>query len=260
MAMARHWPVWGPVWGPVLSLALGLALLLPLLATPAAAQQKSATMAGFAPAPGATILFMRPSITVGERGTGGLFEPDRQMTEDAQKYLGAALAARKAELGLRFLSEEDALAAADPRLLAQYQGLFRAVAEAVFEYQFFPGNRLPTKKRDKGLDYSLGPEIARLTEGSGADYALFVMTEDQYATAGRKVASILAAGLWGVYVPTGSHIGYAGLVDLRTGDLVWINADIEMGGDPREPAGADKRSRQLLAGFPMGRGLSPQPK
>ncbi|WP_448580432.1 hypothetical protein [Thermaurantiacus sp.] len=229
------------------------------LAPPASAQQKSATKADWAmTAPGsATILFMRPEIRVGMRGTGGLFEPDREMTEAARRNLGAALAARKAELGLKFVEESEALAAADPQLLAQYHALFKSVAEAVFEYQFFPGNRLPTKKRSKGLDYSLGPEIARLTEGTGADYALFVMTEDQYATAGRKVASILAAGLWGVYVPTGEHIGYAGLVDLKTGDLVWINADIEMGGDPREPEGADKRSRQLLLDFPLGQAPMP---
>ena len=44
--------------------------------------------------------------------------------------------------------------------------------------------------------------------------------------------------------------GHAGLVDLKTGDLLWLNADTQMGGDVREADGAKKRVRQLLAGFP----------
>jgi hypothetical protein len=231
-----------------------LAAGLVVWAAGAQATQRSAVVAGFEAAAhqGATILFLRPEIRVGERSTGGLFEPDREMTDAARRNLGAALAARKAEMGLRVIDEEQA-ETIDPVLAGQYRALFRGVAEAVHEFQFFPGNRLPTKKRDKGLDYSLGEGIARLAEGTGADFALFVVTEDHYASAGRKVASVVAAGLLGVYVPTGLHIGYAGLVDLRTGDLVWINADVEMGGDPRVPEGADKRSRQLLANFPFGR-------
>lgn len=238
-----------------LGLRTVLAALILSIATPAAAQQKSATIADFGAdrLQGATILFMRPEIRVGERSTAGLFEPDRAMTDAARTNLTNALRQRKEELGLRFLEEEQVLASADEAALAQYRALFKAVAEAVIEFQFFPGNRLPTKKASKSLAYSLGPGLGALTASTGADYALFILTEDHYASAGRKVASILAAGLFGVAVPTGLHIGYAGLVDLRTGDVVWINADVQMGGDPREEAGADKRSRQLLEGLPARR-------
>ena len=38
--------------------------------------------------------------------------------------------------------------------------------------------------------------------------------------------------------------------DLSTGDLVWLNADTSMGGDPRDAIGADKRMAQLLEDFP----------
>lgn len=233
---------------------IGFATVFLLAATPATAQlgtTKTATIPGFEPRPGATVIFMRPNIRVGEVSTGGLFEPDREWTEQARRNLGAALAAEKAAMGLRTVDEEEVLIGADPALIDQYRHLFRAVATAVMEYQFFPGNRLPTKKRDKGLAYSLGPGIARIAEGTGADYALFVTTEDHYASGGRKAAAIAVAVLFGAYVPTGTHQGYAGLVDLKTGDLVWINADLQMGGDPREPDGARKRAGQLLAGFPL---------
>jgi hypothetical protein len=52
-------------------------------------------------------------------------------------------------------------------------------------------------------------------------------------------------------VSSGVHAGYAGLVDLRTGDLVWLNADLKMGGDVREADGASKRVVQLLEDFPQ---------
>jgi hypothetical protein len=62
--------------------------------------------------------------------------------------------------------------------------------------------------------------------------------------------------LFGVPVSVGVHTGYAGLVDLHTGELVWINADMRMGGDVREADGADKRIRELLNGFPARAGAT----
>jgi hypothetical protein len=51
-------------------------------------------------------------------------------------------------------------------------------------------------------------------------------------------------------VVSGVHKGFAGLVDLRTGDLVWLNADMQMGGDVRTPDGSEKRVKELFEGFP----------
>jgi hypothetical protein len=83
-----------------------------------------------------------------------------------------------------------------------------------------------------------------------ADYALFIYNKDAYGSTGRKLLQIAAALGPGISVKSGEHLGYAGLVDLRTGDLVWLNADGQMGGDVREADGADKRVSQLLEEFP----------
>lgn len=114
-------------------------------------------------------------------------------------------------------------------------------------HKLFPGNRLPTKR--ERFDWTLGPGVARLGELGQADYGLFFYTQDYYGTTGRKTAQVFAAML-GAYVSSGVHIGYAGLVDLKTGELVWINADAAMGGDVRETDGALKRVAQLLEEFP----------
>jgi hypothetical protein len=83
-----------------------------------------------------------------------------------------------------------------------------------------------------------------------ADYALFLYNRDAFGSTGRKLLQMVALLGPGLSVKSGEHKGAAGLVDLRTGDLLWLNADFAMGGDPRDPAGADKRVAQLLEDFP----------
>lgn len=238
--------------------ALLALLVVPLAlgASAAQAQEKSATKPGFALAANTTarILVFRPSILVGEQSTGGLFEPNADWTDDARMLIGEALGRAQGQLGNVVIDYGEPIGQ-DARIVAEYQALFTAVAQAVVEYQFFPGNRLPTKKRLGGFDWTLGAGIRQIARAGDADYALFIHTEDQYGSTGRKVAQLFSAA-FGVSVVSGVHKGYAGLVDLRTGDLVWLNADAQMGGDVRTPEGAQRRVAQLLEDFP---GKAPAP-
>lgn len=139
------------------------------------------------------------------------------------------------------------------QMVSEYNALFEVIARSVIEYQFFVGNRLETKKRDNrdgAFDWGLGEGTSALPFAADADYALFIVTNDQYGSTGRKILQIFAALAVGYGVESGVHAGYAGLVDLRTGNLVWINADNAMGGDVRTPEGAARRVQQLLEDFP----------
>lgn len=232
-------------------------LLASVLALPVQAQEKSGTKPGFALKPGtAHIVLFRPSVRVGAQSTAGLFEPNADWTAQARENLGKALGEAERHLGNE-VSDCPEPVGADAATLAEYQALFDTVAASVIEYQFFRGNRLPTKKRKDQFDWSLGPDIAKLPGVAGADYALFVSTEDHFGSTGRKVLQVFAA-LARVPIAVGVHKGFAGLVDLHTGDLVWLNADMQMGGDVRDADGAQKRVGQLLAGFP-GRPAEPAP-
>lgn len=202
------------------------------------------------PAGSARILLIRPDIKVGEQSTGGLFEPNADWTDEARANIETALTAAQANLGNAIIELGEPVGA-EAVTLAEYRALFPVVAGAVITYKFFPGNRLPTKKREGVFDWTLGSGIRNMPGASSADYALFLFTEDQYGSTGRKVAQVLAAGLFGVGVQSGVHKGFAGLIDLRTGDLVWLNADLRMGGDVRTPDGAAKRVAQLLEDFPV---------
>lgn len=225
------------------------ALLFAFGAVAASAQEKTATKEGFALEPGtARIILMRPNVRVGEQSTGGLFEPNADWTFQARQYIEGELTKLQNSLGNEVVDYEAGVGGEDSAI-AQYSNLFNSVAGSVIEYQFFPGNRLPTKKRAENFEWSLGPGLVELRSLSGADYLLFISTHDEYGSTGRKLLQV-AAALGGVAVTSGVHTGYAGLVDLRTGELLWLNADNAMGGDVRTPEGAAKRVSQLLEGFP----------
>jgi hypothetical protein len=177
-------------------------------------------------------------------------EPSAEWTETARANIAAALNAAQLAQGNTVVPISEPVGE-DAQLMGDYRTLFRTVANAAIEHRLFPGARLPTKKA--AFDWTLGSGIARL--GAHGDYGLFLYTYDSYGSTGRKAAQVVGL-LMGVGMTAGVHVGYAGLVDLRTGELVWLNADVAMGGDVREAEGATKRVAQLLQGFP-GRAVAP---
>lgn len=223
-------------------------------ALPAAAQEKSAVKQGFelTAGSGKRILVFRPAVSVGAQSTGGMFEPNAEWTEQAKANIANSLKTYQARLGNTVVEAPEAYGA-QAQALQEHMALFAAISDAVIEYQFFVGNRLPSKKRDNKdgvFDWSLGPSVANLPGAADADYGLFIYNKDAYGSTGRKVLQVLALLGPGVAVKSGEHYGYAGLVDLKTGDLLWLNADNAMGGDVREADGSQKRVAQLLEEFP----------
>lgn len=234
--------------------AMGAIGLLLLAAAPASAQERSARRQGFElPAnSGKRILVFRPFVSVGGQSTGGMFEPNGDWTEKARTNIHASLERFQARLGNVVIVAPEVYGE-DAQRVQEYMALFAAVSQAVIEYQFFVGNRLPTKKRDNKndvFDWSLGAGIAALPGAQDADYALFIWNRDAYGSTGRKILQVLAAVGPGIAVKSGEHQGYAGLIDLKTGDVLWLNADTAIGGDVREADGSEKRVRQLLEDFP----------
>jgi hypothetical protein len=219
------------------------------MSAPLSAQEKTGIKSGFTLKPGtARIILMRPQIRVGAQSTGGMNEPNADWTQQARDNIALALRNAQTNVGNVVVNYDEGTSGEGP-LSTDYSRLFGTVADSVIEYQFFVGNRLETKKRKDSFEWSIGTDLGKLRSLEGADYALFINTNDQYGSTGRKVLQVLAA-MGGVAVTSGLHAGYAGLVDLRTGELVWLNADRQMGGDVRTSEGASKRVRQLLEGFP----------
>ncbi len=234
--------------------AAGAALLLATLQMPTAAQEKSAVRQGFElkANSGKRILVFRPAVSTGAQSTGGMFEPNAEWTERAKANLLVALEQAQSRLGNQVVVAPEAYGE-QALALQEHMALFAAVSQAVIQYQFFTGNRLPTKKRDNKqdvFDWSLGKAVADLPGAKDADYGLFLYNKDAFGSTGRKILQVVALLGPGIAVKSGEHVGYAGLVDLKTGDVLWLNADAAMGGDVRETDGSQKRIKQLLEDFP----------
>jgi hypothetical protein len=88
--------------------------------------------------------------------------------------------------------------------------------------------------------------VAAIARSHDADYALFLFVRDSYATAGR-VAVIVVGALLGAGIPGGAQVGFASVVDLKTGDIVWFNRLLRPQGDLRTPDAAAETVKALVA-------------
>lgn len=193
---------------------------------------------------GAAITLMQPDIELFSMSAGGVQEPKADWTETAQKHVHSALLGRAADLGiaLRAISEADA------DELAEINSLHAAVARAIGLHHITGGIfTLPTKNGK--LDWSLGDAVLPLRDRTGSDYALFLWMRDSYASAERKVAMV-AMALLGVGITGGFQVGYASLVDLKTGQVLWFNQLTRGSGDLREEEPARETITALLKNFP----------
>jgi len=227
--------------------ALAAALVaVSCLAAPAQAQSQSRNLApGFTTrTPASRLVIVPVDMELFSLSAGGVTEPRADWTEAAQKHFRSALMAQNAVLAGNSMELQEK----DLDDLAQINALHGAVAEAVFVHHMLGMPQLPTK--DRLLDWSLGEAVQPLREKTGADYALFFWIRDSYASAERKVAMVAMAVLLGAYVPGGQQIGYASLVDLKSGRIVWFNNLARMSGDLREEQPALETVKELLKGFP----------
>jgi hypothetical protein len=230
-------------------LALVIALMLVTVTLPGSAAAQSKNLAdGFTTLPkNARVVIMPTDIELFSISGGGVFEPRADWTEAASRHFKAALIEKKKTLGATTveLSEKDADA------VAEVNTLHAAIARSISMHHFGPGFlSLPTKGGK--LDWSLGDTVRIIKEKSGADYALFSWIRDSYAS-GERVATMIVMALFGVGVTGGAQIGYASVVDLNTGRIVWFNRLARGTGDLREAPKAAETLDVLLSTFPGAR-------
>ena len=196
----------------------------------------------------AHVLLMTPDVQLGEVTAGGLVEPNAEWTAIAEKHVVAALkeqlAKRKSRLVLYHAPKADTPKA---RIHTQLIKLHNAVGSSILLHKF-AAQTLPTKE-DK-FDWTLGPQARIVGNEYGADYALFVYLRDTYSSPGRVAVMVLAAVL-GVGVPGGTQTGFASLVDLKTGDVLWFSRLARASGDLRTLSAARESVKTLLKDFPL---------
>lgn len=191
------------------------------------------------------VIMMPPDIRYYLLTAGGIPQPHREWTETARDNFSIAARdfARSIGTDMRILDSNN-IGVTE----TEYDRLHSAVGLTILNHHFGAA-KLPGKNNGEIFDWSLGPGISALATKHDADYALFVYYRDYQASGGRVAFSILAVAL-GSYVPTGAEQGFASLVDLRTGDVVWFNVVGDGSGEMRDASGAAAAVRTLFKDIP----------
>jgi hypothetical protein len=197
--------------------------------------------------PSTKVLLMPVDVELFSLSAGGVAEPKADWTDDARRHMKAAIADKKTTL--RLSTVEISELEADE--FAEQVGLHAAVASSIALHHAFGGMwALPTKAGQ--LLWSFGDAMAPIAAKTGARYGLFVWVRDSYASAERK-AAMVALALLGVGISGGVQVGYASLVDLHSGEVVWFNRLARGSGDLREAEPARESIDALLTRFPAPR-------
>lgn len=223
----------------------GLAFVALFATTSAIAQDSKNLAPGFLTIPKSVKIVLMPAdIELFSISAGGILEPKADWTDVASKHFKAALAEKKRNLGLLTVELSDV----DADNFSEVNNLHAAVARAIAIHHFGPGFfTLPTK--EEKLDWSMGDSVKGIREKTGADYAFFSWVRDSYASA-ERVAAMIGLALLGVGVGGGIQVGYASLVDLKSGQIVWFNRLGRGSGDLREAGPAAETIEALLENFP----------
>ncbi len=198
------------------------------------------------------LLLMPMDVTLARLTAGGLQEVVEEWTTAARRNLLRALRAELSRRDVRLVlhkavNDEQAFdrVAEGPDL--ELMRLHRLVGYAILTHKF-AGAKLPTKKGR--FDWTLGKTARHLAEETGADHALFIFVHDTYSSFTRKLLYSLTAGLGLGIVDLGTTTGFASLVDLRTGQVVWFQVFSSEITDLREEKGARKLAHDILEDFP----------
>lgn len=206
-----------------------------------------------APSETASILIMEPDVEVTFVTTGGA-EPRADWAEQAESNLLAALRQELAESGetvVLFDPNAEQSEETQQALLLHQAVTSSLAAHVVFvDIAAFAG-ALPHQSTQREI-YTLGDSVRHLAPGQDADYALFLTSRSQIESGGLFMTKVLIGAATG-YVPASATFRgtSVSVVDLRTGEVVWLGA--WNSGDPRNPDEAESIISQIFRQSPFAR-------
>jgi hypothetical protein len=203
------------------------------------------------------MLLLPADIRVHEISAGGVVEKVDDWTISASNHAMKSVREIAGSKNLFEPKEVPALADSDKQVLDQHLALYELVAaSADFSKS---GPFAPWRERAKNFDYTLGPGLTELAERSDLDAAVIVIGSDYISSSGRKATmalGILAAALTGVAVIPVGGTAYVsvGVVDLKSGNLLWFATSRGQTDDLRQEQQVRAVLEKLFTGYP---GASP---
>lgn len=199
------------------------------------------------------VIVIEPDVEVKEVSAGGVPEKIDAWSLQAKQNLASAL---EKQLVSKHYFEKVALPELSLESMAtlnEHVALYDVVGQNAFFYgrAVFPA----WEQKKKAFDYTLGNGLKDIGEKTGADAALFIIGQDYVSSGGRKATRLLAAML-GVVLPPSPTFVSVGLVELKTGNVLWMNylmaADSE---DLRKATDVDEILTEIFSKYPQSTGI-----
>jgi hypothetical protein len=172
------------------------------------------------------VVVLPVSIEVLEVTAGGVAEEVPEWSAEASENVFKSLsAAIKQDATLKEVSAP-ALSSKSIDVVDEHMALYSLVVNTAISTGW--------QHKVRRFDYSIGSGLTALQRKTGADAAVMVYGQDYVSTAGRK-AKAVAGNIPIVNIFTGPppKLGHSfihiGVVDLRTGDILWMNSDYREG-------------------------------
>jgi hypothetical protein len=193
------------------------------------------------------VVVLPVNIEVVEVSAGGVEEKVPDWSKEASQSVFKALSAAIAKQGLKELAAP------------QFAGDSAAnVDEHLALYKLVVGTASSTgwRHKIKRFDYSIGPGLRAVADNSGVDVAIMVYGRDYVSTAGRKARAVAGnIPIVNIFTGPAPQLGFSyihvGVVDLRTGDLLWMNSNYREGStNLRDPGDAAKMVNEIFKWYP----------
>lgn len=194
------------------------------------------------------VLLLPIDVEVSEVSAGGVSEEVKSWSDQATHNVEQALR-QHADADARVeLVELPTLSPTETETVEQHLALYDVVGGTAFAITNTPVAAWDHKR--KHFDYSLGSGLEFLRARSGAETALIVIGMDQISTTERKALAVGAA-VFGVGIPLGVSFVSVGVVDLASGDLLWLNYAHSYGdADLRRAEDAAEMVEQMFQSYP----------
>jgi len=202
------------------------------------------------PAKPRRILLLPMDVKVSELTAGGLTEEVESWTTRAESLISNELQAKGHSLSDDEFVEMPKLTGEEQETLEQHLALLDTLGGNVLSLGLAPGGAQAWEPKMKHFDYTIGDGLAFLRERTGADIALMIYGNDLISSGGRKAAFVFAA-VFGVSIPMGHAVLVGGMLDLQSGNVLWLNHEVSVADITlREPEGVKTLLGALLSDYP----------
>lgn len=168
------------------------------------------------------LVILPVNIEVKEVTAGGVKEIVPKWSKKAEKNITKSLSTlikknkRLRQVRLPRLSNKTS------KVVDEHMALYKLVVNTA--------SKIGWEHKARRFDYGIGPGLAALRRKTGADAAVMVYGRDHVSSGGRITKSILAhipfVNIFTGPAPSlGDSFVHVGIVDLRTGDLLWMNSE-----------------------------------